>query len=154
MCCVAPGRTSGSSTVARSAGRTVCVRGRSPTGRGVGELGGDVGGGVAVGPPPTMIAVGVLVGRAVLIGVDVFAGRVPLPLCVGVTVGTGVRVGALVAVGTGVLVGALVAVGTWVGVGVGPETITVVRSPTTPPVDGLQFSTGLGVPVLKSTLQL
>jgi hypothetical protein len=92
-----------------------------------------------------MTNTGVFVGAAVpigAVGVEVLAGRVPLPLWVGV------------AVGTGVLVGALVAVGTWVGVGVGPGTITVVRSPTTPPVGGLQFLTELGVPVSKSTLQL
>ena len=119
-------------------------------------------------PEGVAVATGVLVGGAapvapaVRVGVDVSAGKVPLPLCVGGVVapeapaavgGTGV----VVAVGTGVLVavGTRVLVGTRVAVGVGGgDTTTLVRLPTTPPVGGLQFWRELGVPVLKSTMQL
>jgi hypothetical protein len=119
--------------------------------------------GVAVAAPSgatTTTTAGVLVGAAVLIGVEggAVVGVVPGLMFPWVAVGRvpASRVGVVVAVGTGVLVGALVAVGTWVGVGVGPGTITLVRSPTTPPVlwGGLQFRTALGVPVSKSTPQL
>jgi hypothetical protein len=140
----------------------------------VGELG-TVAVGVAVVAPPvltTTTIAGVLVGAAVPIGVEggadvtvacgvrvgVVVGVVAGLVFLGVAVGRvpASRVGVVVAVGTGVLVGTLVAVGTWVGVGVGPGTITVVRSPTTPPVlwGGLQFRIALGLPVSKSTLQL
>jgi hypothetical protein len=132
--------------VTRSATGNVYVCGRRPTGRGVGELG-DVAVGVAGAGPvlTTTVATGVFVGVAVPVGVE---GGADITVACGVRVGAvaapeapvavgrvpGSRVGVVVAVGTGVRVGALVAVGTWVGVDVGPGTITVVRSPTTPPV--------------------
>jgi hypothetical protein len=133
MCCVAPGRTSGWSTVTRSAGpdeRTVCDCARNPTGRGVGELGGDVAVGVAVATPPvltTTTSAGVFVGAAVRVGVDVSAGKVPLPLCVGVVVGVVGGIGVLVADGMGVLV----ADGMGVLVAAGGGALSV-RSPCTP----------------------
>src|SRR2546423_13991184 len=105
MCCVAPGCTSGSSRVTRSAGSDEGVGldegdvrfcAGCPTGGRVGELPCDAAAGVAVAAPhvfTTTNATGVLVGGAapvapaVRAGWEVSACKVHFPFCAGGPVG-------------------------------------------------------------------